>query len=214
GTHDTQEVGGVQPPGDRAEQHDVRVHPSDGKQRAGDVVAGDDGDRLPGEDLGKIGPHARTLLQDRKSTRLNSSHVKISYAVFCPTPSTTLFPYTTLFRSSARTIRRKSVASSRPATGPSSTTSGFIRPTASSARATSSQVTTVIGCPAKISARSARTRARCSTTSTTSRCVQRARITGGRAITASAISPPHCLGPADGTTRTLGSRSSRRPESR
>src|SRR5690606_29799838 len=26
---------------------------------------------------------ARHLLQDRKSTRLNSSHVKISYAVFC-----------------------------------------------------------------------------------------------------------------------------------
>src|SRR5690606_9399362 len=39
---------------------------------------------------------------DRKSTRLNSSHVKISYAVFCLTlrpPSSTLFPYTTLFRS-------------------------------------------------------------------------------------------------------------------
>src|SRR5215475_13364205 len=73
--------------------------------------------------------------QDRKSTRLNSSHVKISYAVFClkkkkqspisrappeiqrlpkcltptllfslmirPPPSSTLFPYTTLFRSRA-----------------------------------------------------------------------------------------------------------------
>src|SRR5690606_19519012 len=39
---------------------------------------------------------------DRKSTRLNSSHVKISYAVFCltpPPPSSPLFPYTTLFRS-------------------------------------------------------------------------------------------------------------------
>src|SRR5690625_3299619 len=40
--------------------------------------------------------------RDRKSTRLNSSHVAISYAVFClippPLPST-LFPYTTLFRS-------------------------------------------------------------------------------------------------------------------
>src|SRR5690554_1825214 len=40
--------------------------------------------------------------RDRKSTRLNSSHVRISYAVFClircPPPST-LFPYTTLFRS-------------------------------------------------------------------------------------------------------------------
>src|SRR5690606_40943763 len=29
-----------------------------------------------------IGPYARDL-RDRKSTRLNSSHVKISYAVFC-----------------------------------------------------------------------------------------------------------------------------------
>src|SRR5690606_40671119 len=27
--------------------------------------------------------HARVQRQDRKSTRLNSSHVKISYAVFC-----------------------------------------------------------------------------------------------------------------------------------
>src|SRR5699024_6014005 len=40
--------------------------------------------------------------QDRKSTRLNSSHVSISYAVFCLTPHpsrSTPFPYTTLFRS-------------------------------------------------------------------------------------------------------------------
>src|SRR5207302_9701916 len=27
--------------------------------------------------------HQRPVVQDRKSTRLNSSHVKISYAVFC-----------------------------------------------------------------------------------------------------------------------------------
>src|SRR5262245_8211297 len=59
------------------------------------------------------------LLQDRKSTRLNSSHLGISYAVFClkkktnttrrrplfplilpPPPTRTPFPYTTLFRSS------------------------------------------------------------------------------------------------------------------
>src|SRR5690606_39230135 len=44
---------------------------------------------------------------DRKSTRLNSSHVKISYAVFClkilrPPPRSPLFPYTTLFRSCRR----------------------------------------------------------------------------------------------------------------
>src|ERR1035438_6562650 len=42
---------------------------------------------------------------DRKSTRLNSSHLGTSYAVFCMTkliwrpPRSTLFPYTTLFRS-------------------------------------------------------------------------------------------------------------------
>src|SRR5690242_9635631 len=39
---------------------------------------------------------------DRKSTRLNSSHMSISYAVFClirRPPRPTLFPYTTLFRS-------------------------------------------------------------------------------------------------------------------
>src|SRR5688500_8521572 len=42
---------------------------------------------------------------DRKSTRLNSSHLVISYAVFCllrPRPRPPLFPYTTLFRSSPR----------------------------------------------------------------------------------------------------------------
>src|SRR5215203_4201101 len=64
----------------------------------------------------------RGLPLDRKSTRLNSSHANISYAVFCLTkknntyvllfnhsaffflmirrpPRSTLFPYTTLFRS-------------------------------------------------------------------------------------------------------------------
>src|SRR5262245_25095373 len=42
---------------------------------------------------------------DRKSTRLNSSHLGISYAVFCLSLCTsrfTLFPYTTLFRSEDR----------------------------------------------------------------------------------------------------------------
>src|ERR1035441_843439 len=47
---------------------------------------------------------ARQCAADRKSTRLNSSHLGISYAVFClkmlrRTPRSTLFPYTTLFRS-------------------------------------------------------------------------------------------------------------------
>src|SRR5688572_29676226 len=43
-----------------------------------------------------------SVMLDRKSTRLNSSHSQISYAVFCltrPLPGSTLFPYTTLFRS-------------------------------------------------------------------------------------------------------------------
>src|SRR5215475_15250316 len=32
---------------------------------------------------GRAGPHRAPPHRDRKSTRLNSSHVKISYAVFC-----------------------------------------------------------------------------------------------------------------------------------
>src|SRR5437588_579405 len=47
----------------------------------------------------------RASAADRKSTRLNSSHTVISYAVFCPRrPLSTLFPYTTLFRSGALEI--------------------------------------------------------------------------------------------------------------
>src|SRR5690625_939535 len=45
---------------------------------------------------------------DRKSTRLNSSHVAISYAVFCSLPhppQVTPCPYTTLFRSQRYTVR-------------------------------------------------------------------------------------------------------------
>src|SRR5688572_20528026 len=44
----------------------------------------------------------RKSSRDRKSTRLNSSHSQISYAVFCmrrAPPGSRLFPYTTLFRS-------------------------------------------------------------------------------------------------------------------
>src|SRR5690606_30318111 len=49
-------------------------------------------------------PSAGRHWSDRKSTRLNSSHVKISYAVFClkilaSLLCSPLFPYTTLFRS-------------------------------------------------------------------------------------------------------------------
>src|SRR5947209_3972722 len=49
-----------------------------------------------------IGCALQEVFRDRKSTRLNSSHANISYAVFCltrPPPRSTLFPYTTLFRS-------------------------------------------------------------------------------------------------------------------
>src|SRR5690606_19156274 len=53
-------------------------------------------------------PNAGGWFADRKSTRLNSSHVKISYAVFClkcyRPPRSTLFPYTTLFRSPPGTV--------------------------------------------------------------------------------------------------------------
>src|SRR5690242_7098784 len=46
----------------------------------------------------------REIPRDRKSTRLNSSHMSISYAVFCLLlcyPRFPFFPYTTLFRSPA-----------------------------------------------------------------------------------------------------------------
>src|SRR5690606_8024763 len=43
--------------------------------------------------LGLI-PRTRGSVQDRKSTRLNSSHVKISYAVFCLKSSSTTQIYT------------------------------------------------------------------------------------------------------------------------
>src|SRR3712207_7720537 len=36
--------------------------------------------------------HWRSILQDRKSTRLNSSHANISYAVFCLKKKKTLQP--------------------------------------------------------------------------------------------------------------------------
>src|SRR3712207_8215340 len=49
---------------------------------AGIVVASVAHDRSAGE-LVAITPGRRRLLTDRKSTRLNSSHANISYAVFC-----------------------------------------------------------------------------------------------------------------------------------
>src|SRR5262245_41166853 len=56
--------------------------------------------------------------RDRKSTRLNSSHLGISYAVFCPPLSRPLSPYTTLFRSARpRTARDGTRAAGVPTRG-------------------------------------------------------------------------------------------------
>src|SRR5690606_41882355 len=75
-----------------AQRRDLLLHP-DPQVGLGDVgvafrMAADPGDRdavlleQPAlDDLERIG--VRALGLDRKSTRLNSSHVKISYAVFC-----------------------------------------------------------------------------------------------------------------------------------
>src|SRR5690242_21423715 len=46
-----------------------------------DVLAGVDGQAVPAERAGGAA-EARARLEDRKSTRLNSSHMSISYAVF------------------------------------------------------------------------------------------------------------------------------------
>src|SRR3712207_8248403 len=61
---------GVADPGQRCEELPARVdHPQ---------VRTGDGDEVPFDLLGLALAH-----QDRKSTRLNSSHANISYAVFC-----------------------------------------------------------------------------------------------------------------------------------
>src|SRR5688572_28873222 len=71
----------------------------------------------PGWRLGHFGPP-----RDRKSTRLNSSHSQISYAVFCPHPPVPpLFPYTTLFRSPASTKHATARPSPTPRAVPVST---------------------------------------------------------------------------------------------
>src|SRR2546426_6597807 len=49
------------------------------------LVPGDPewGHKLSVRDLQRVVPGAQGLILDRKSTRLNSSHLVISYAVFC-----------------------------------------------------------------------------------------------------------------------------------
>src|SRR5690606_42003730 len=51
--------------------------------RLGVAIAGDVGRPLDTAPRCRVAPCRRSGQSDRKSTRLNSSHVKISYAVFC-----------------------------------------------------------------------------------------------------------------------------------
>src|SRR5690625_4153282 len=48
-----------------------------------DSTLGRDKIEVMADRIGEINPHCRVHLVDRKSTRLNSSHVASSYAVFC-----------------------------------------------------------------------------------------------------------------------------------
>src|SRR5688572_31532720 len=57
----------------------VRVGAVHLHERALDVVGARDDGEEPGRELGRV----RGRVGDRKSTRLNSSHSQISYAVFC-----------------------------------------------------------------------------------------------------------------------------------
>src|SRR5690606_42085142 len=59
----------------------VRLHLGDRDRQVTRLTLAPDGDRRLGSRL-RVADHARQI-RDRKSTRLNSSHVKISYAVFC-----------------------------------------------------------------------------------------------------------------------------------
>src|SRR3712207_7863554 len=58
----------------------------------------------PAQSSAVVGAHARDLgdLPDRKSTRLNSSHANISYAVFCLKKKITHHPYPVIGRSHVR----------------------------------------------------------------------------------------------------------------
>src|SRR3989442_8502010 len=58
----------------------LRARHADRQGRAGASFCGDPRPLASGP---SCGPGLRILRGDRKSTRLNSSHVRISYAVFC-----------------------------------------------------------------------------------------------------------------------------------
>src|SRR5207253_4706373 len=68
----------------RTEQHEHSRHAEEGEghQQRGRGDAVDEDDRRPCRDH-PDGEHREDDRLDRKSTRLNSSHVAISYAVFC-----------------------------------------------------------------------------------------------------------------------------------
>src|SRR5690606_41561080 len=72
---------------DGGRHHEVQCHQHEHLNLLHVVGAScDEGGRAEGADLeGTQGVHlaVQFAAQDRKSTRLNSSHVKISYAVFC-----------------------------------------------------------------------------------------------------------------------------------
>src|SRR3712207_7814408 len=57
--------------------------PSRGHRKEGLGVPGDDEVRVRSRALPDLRPFLLAVFTDRKSTRLNSSHANISYAVFC-----------------------------------------------------------------------------------------------------------------------------------
>src|SRR5690242_21602488 len=52
-------------------------------RRSSDLQPDDQSGQLGGPDCGRVEHGGQGRRQDRKSTRLNSSHMSISYAVFC-----------------------------------------------------------------------------------------------------------------------------------
>src|SRR5690606_40316032 len=87
--HDALPISGGQPhanpAGALAEHPDARatLHPKRDRQVSARSLAQLD-DRVEGDGVGVVvGGSHREAVEDRKSTRLNSSHVKTSYAVFC-----------------------------------------------------------------------------------------------------------------------------------
>src|SRR5205085_10999827 len=74
------------PAGLRGQAHLVRDHrrdPAGGGQLGGERRGGAGGVVVPGLVEEPAADHVDELGQDRKSTRLNSSHSQISYAVLC-----------------------------------------------------------------------------------------------------------------------------------